>query len=57
LVLEQGLSVTRKRTSEGREQTLDTLHNLNEGMYNLHDFTVYHGITTIKRTILEIVGF
>jgi len=27
---EKGLSVTRKRTSEGREQTLDTLHNLNE---------------------------
>jgi hypothetical protein len=27
---EKGLSVTRKRTSEGREERLDTLHNLNE---------------------------
>ncbi|CAK9870487.1 unnamed protein product [Sphagnum jensenii] len=27
---EKGLSLTRKRTSEGREERLDTLHNLNE---------------------------
>lgn len=27
----QGRSITRKRTSEGREQTLETLHNLQEG--------------------------
>jgi hypothetical protein len=49
---EKGLSVTRKRTSEGREERLDTLHNLNEGQYNLRDFCTTHHRTTVQRTRL-----
>lgn len=43
-LLMQGHSVTRKLNSDGKVDTLQTLHNLNEGLFLLSVMSAYRHI-------------